>query len=66
MVLCFANYFLFKSVWAPCVLFNPIRYGGGPGRPGSQENPCGSLEVVSKLLKFLDFVPFNLSQVLVK
>ena len=45
---------------------NPIRYGGEPGRPGSQENPCGSLEVVSKLLKFLDFVPFNLSQVLVK
>ena len=47
-------------------MLNPIRYGGGPGRPGSQENRCGSLEVGPKLLKFLDFVPFNLLKVLIK
>ena len=53
--------------WGRCGIFilTLSGTGGGPGRPGSQENRCGSLEVGPKLLKFLDFVPFNLLKVLI-
>ncbi len=40
--------------------------GGGTFMPAGQEMCCGAQEIALKLLPFLDFVPLDLSQVLVK
>ena len=50
-------------VRAPLTLFYT---GGGPFMPAGQEMCCGAQEIALKLLPLHDFVPLDLSQVLVE